>query len=260
MASPILTDNFESYSTGNLNGQGSWSGNATFQVENTVKNSGNQAVSATTSGSTLTIDKIGTAQNNGEQVFYFRASQTNALGQVIARNSALDVALEVAFEADGHIYDYSDSGGSTVTDLGTYSSGQFYKVLIEWRNSDHAHRVTINNGTPTTWLNPINTNPENADRIRLDCRNTGTFYFDDFQGNLTNYVLTCTTGTYNLTGNTISFLLGHAYTLICTTGQYVLTGFNAIFTKSGWVFGTKHTTAVTNAVKHVSSWVFKNKN
>lgn len=42
-----------------------------------------------------------------------------------------------------------------------------------------------------------------------------------------NYTLTCTSGTYTLTGNNVTFGLGH--TLVATSGSYTLTGNDASF-------------------------------
>ena len=45
-----LVDNFDSYSDGDLNGQGSWSGSTAFDVQTTIKHSGTKAIKCTEDG------------------------------------------------------------------------------------------------------------------------------------------------------------------------------------------------------------------
>jgi len=182
----LVTDNFDSYTDGDLNGQGGWSGSALFDIQTAVKNSGAKALKVITAGSLVGVTKTGIKINDGKQTFYLRAEQTNASGEFVLLSPTDDLAISLSFYTDGHIHDYSGSGGATDTDLGAYSTSQFYKVDVEWRSSDHKHRITIDNGTPSDWLDVVNDNPDNATKVRIQARDTGTFYYDDLSGATTS--------------------------------------------------------------------------
>lgn len=66
-----LVDSFDSYTGGDLNGQGSWSGDASFDVQSSVVQAGANAVSHATTGG-VTATKTFTAEATGNQIFYVR--------------------------------------------------------------------------------------------------------------------------------------------------------------------------------------------
>jgi hypothetical protein len=73
----IFTDDFETESIGNLNGQNGWvatDGSNNFQVENSVVAHGTQAVSDIVTGVNTyrAIEKTGTAQTDGQTTVYVR--------------------------------------------------------------------------------------------------------------------------------------------------------------------------------------------
>lgn len=76
----MLTDNFDSYSTGDLNGQGSWSGAVAWDVATTVAQSAPNAAKATqTDESGQTIVKSISGNTSGTQRFYFYITSSGQL-------------------------------------------------------------------------------------------------------------------------------------------------------------------------------------
>jgi len=147
----IFEDNFNSYNDGDLNGQGSWSGNSTFKIQGTTVKEGTKAVYWDGSVADATIHKTGTTVADGRITFYLRAGQTNKRGLVYIREGT-DNKFWVGFYDDGYIK-YSGSSGDT--NFGTYSANQWYEFEVEWRSSDKKFRLRVNGGTWTDWFLPF---------------------------------------------------------------------------------------------------------
>ena len=67
----VLNDNFASYNVGDLNGQGSWSGDNQFEVQEEVVQSGINAVKCPSSEGEKNIEKSVPQKADCAQVFYF---------------------------------------------------------------------------------------------------------------------------------------------------------------------------------------------
>ena len=147
-----LEDNFDLYNDGDLNGQGSWSGNAAFDVQGVTVQAGAKAVKATAAG--VYIEKTFTADPDGNQVFYIRSNATDELSHTRLYAGAVHVLSLVMFADATIALGHGDGGGgdTNTTILDPYSANQWYKIEIEWRTSDNKVRARVDDGTWTDWV------------------------------------------------------------------------------------------------------------
>lgn len=141
-----IVDDFESYTTGDLNGQGSWSGGTGFDVQSSVTNSGSNAVSHTTASSEV-ISKAFTDATSGTQIVYGRCSDvtSNERWSVRLRDNGSD---RIYVKTNGGNLEYFD--GTSYNSIGSISADTWFKLQIDWL-SDSTARYTLNDGTPTSY-------------------------------------------------------------------------------------------------------------
>ena len=123
----ILEEYFNSYADGDLNNQGSWTGDASFDIGTAGAKEGRKGVkNADTSGSNKDISKTGVQRNDGRIAIYLK--RTNTTGQtLLVLNEGANERVAVGLGNDGHIK-YKNSSGSFVN-LGadtTYSANTWY--------------------------------------------------------------------------------------------------------------------------------------
>jgi len=175
----IFSDSFDSYSNGNLNGQGSWSGDTNFQIQETTKYSGAKGVSCDATGKT--IAKSGTLTADGSAFAYFRTnSESGAWFELWEGTNQITYARFNHASGRGKLQAslagiYEDVPGSITND-------EFNKVTVEWRSSDKKVRWSLNNGSFTDWKTTYANFSSGLDKIRLvtsDVSVGGCCYFDD---------------------------------------------------------------------------------
>lgn len=175
-ADTIIEEDFESYSEADLTGQGSWSGDSSYDVSTSLPYEGTKGVvNADTSGSAKAISKTGTTTDDGALTFYFRATNnTSERAFILKEGGTQCVYMRFANDGDIEFWD-----GGTYEPLGTYSADTWYEVQLEWRSSDHKIRWNINKGgwtdwdtTQASWSSGLNTITLNIDQ------NSGECYFD----------------------------------------------------------------------------------
>jgi len=175
-----LVDNFDSYNNGDLNGQGSWSGDAEWDVQGTVVQAGAKAIQCATHAKV--IAKSFTAEGDGNQVFYGRSSAINAgaTNHQFRIQEGDTILAYILFNETGGGTMYLQDGDGSVS-LGSWSAGSWVKVEVEWRTSDNTVRARINDGTWTAYRNTYAAFT-NVDKISLsNADGTGsTFYVDSF--------------------------------------------------------------------------------
>jgi hypothetical protein len=178
----FLSDNFNSYNDGDLNGQGSWDGATDFDVEGTTVKEGTKAFTWIAGANDKALKKVGTARTDGRITWYVKTAATNKRGFFILRQGATDIsylAFTGDFETAGHCYLYD---GSWSYDLGAYSTSDWNCCEIEWRSADHFVRARINEGTWTNWAHAITNWTTGIDTFAIDTQNpSGTFFVDTIQ-------------------------------------------------------------------------------
>lgn len=152
-------DSFDTYNDGNLNGQGGWIfygvGEDNFEVQATTTQGGSaKAVKLPQSTGNPTIKKF-LGLENGSIVGWLQdatSSTTTSIGLYISGETS--VVGELWFNNTGNI-DFWGNTGETI--LSDYSPDTWYKVEIEWRDSDGYLRARANDGTWSSWLEPQGT-------------------------------------------------------------------------------------------------------
>ena len=266
--SAILTDTFNTYNDGDLNSQGSWSGDTAFDVEGTTVYEGAKAVSVVNPAGDYVIYKAGTQLAAGVQGVHVKisASVLNAMNFAISEGETT-YAAGIRTDAAGNFERLSDGGWA---DLAAFTVDTWYFIQIEWRSSpDHKVRFRIDAGAWSDWYTPFSDWTTGEDRVYLYCQ-AGTFstYYDWLtETSVQNLTLTCDLGEFTLTG--IDAILGKGYTLVCNVGNFILTGINNIFSGHWYTFKdkntaeytnqTKNTTTFTNQTKNTSNYTYKDK-
>lgn len=178
----IFTDNFNSYTDGNLVGQGSWTEQTSasnFDIQGTVVKEGAKAAFLTNvvGGSAPIIYKTGSAIDTGRISFYARKNATNKEALFTVEKISSHEGAIVKFADDGNIQYFN---GSTYVTIQAYSTDTWYGVEIEWRVSDHKARYRINVGTWTDWYAVNGSSWTSFDSMRVFGNNNGTdiTYFD----------------------------------------------------------------------------------
>ena len=176
-----ITDTFDTYSTGDLNGNGDWSGYVGFDVQTSVVQSGVNAISVTGVSANEHIDKTIDAES-GSQVYYMRSPVNNVYSGRVSGYGAGGVYLwNVALYSDGNIKYY---GVETWETIQAYSADTWYKIEVQWDCGTDLIRYRVDDGTWTNWVGFIVGRTDTAVaniQMYVPTENTGTtIYFDSF--------------------------------------------------------------------------------
>lgn len=177
----VLEEDFEGYSLGDLNGQGSWSGSAIFDVIDTLPKIGSQSVSSYNTGGDQSIEKTGTLETDGVIGMYMRKDTvggTTPAFDIMA--SSTMVSRIVAF--DGGNWKFLATG-STWVDTGiTCEADTWYWTEIEWESTEGKIRVQIDDNGWSSWYYPYGLLGTGIDTIKLwaflYAGGAETIYFD----------------------------------------------------------------------------------
>jgi len=176
-ASGVVTDGFETYSTGSLIGQGGWYYGSGWTVENSVKHSGSQAIEGTYGARSRNTGTAG----SGTGSFWFYIANDSTVGH----DEMLDILL----------LDHAEHLGCGYFGIISPSGTTYYALM-----DDHSIHITqgawhllsfsYTSSSVSYWLDggtPVNGNcwgegAYDIDQYRLDVENNGTphFYVDDF--------------------------------------------------------------------------------
>ncbi len=176
----ILTDDFNSYNDGNLDGQGSWvfvaGTDYHTQVSATQVYEGAKAVHAPV-GNNNTY-KEGTGLTDGRVTVYGRPDATNKDNYFIIRETASN-RIHLLFASDGNIKILNNDGSVTATIKTGYSSATWYCIEAEWHSSPAKEcRGRVNGGTWSDWL--ATTWTTNVNRYAFFSGSTGGGIYWDY--------------------------------------------------------------------------------
>lgn len=181
----ISTDNFDSYSTGGLNGDNggsgwsaAWVASASVQVENTVVHSASNAVVTSVAGDEG--DRAITGISSGSLDIYMRATSNSANGPMIILrdNAGSETQMLVAFKSDGTWC--ARNAGAACTSLGTsYAIDTWYKVTIVFNVSTAKYDVYVDGTLIGNQLGFQFGGGANIDQLGLGNLGGTTGYFDD---------------------------------------------------------------------------------
>lgn len=194
-----LDDNFEAYSTGDLNGQGGWSGDTNFDVQTSVVNSGSNAVTNGAASGSIAISI--TPDTAGLQRFYVRSDTIDSTN-----------GIQLQFKDDGNsvflltvVQSAIDISGSTAEFAATgLSSDTWYEVDVQWdatRGTNGQVRARVDEGTWTSWVEAASSFTD-IDEINVEGDPGPTYYLDDFSEETAPTTTTTSSSSTTTTSNT----------------------------------------------------------
>jgi hypothetical protein len=162
----IFEDNFNSYNDGDLNGQGGWSGNASFKIQGEVVKEGAKAVkndTPTTGG--FYISKVGTLIGDGKINIYVRKNDVST--DIDAELALFEgTGQKIWFDFKGPYFRYW-SGSSYIIIKSDGQANRWYNLQVEWRSSDKKVRYSIDGVPLTSWVNPGVSWANGFDKVQL---------------------------------------------------------------------------------------------
>ena len=154
-AATIFTDNFNSYSDGNINNQGGWSGSSFTNVQGEMVFEGAKAVQIYNPyPGTFNIEKLGTLTGDGRITVYLQGhigGTTHPVFEITLKEGSTVMLSAKAYTGFGFGYYNADVAGNSFLSPLIMASDAWYAVQIEWRSSDHKARYRINDGNFTDW-------------------------------------------------------------------------------------------------------------
>ncbi len=147
----ILTEDFNSYNDGDLEGQGSWTlqyGSASqIKIQGTTVKEGAKAPEGHTTLDS-NVQKTGSQCNDGRITYYVCIGTADKRGCAIYLTEGGAIRVQVTFWTDGYIKYYD---GSAYQSIVAYAVDTWHCIEIEWRSSDHNARYRVDGGTWTDW-------------------------------------------------------------------------------------------------------------
>lgn len=233
------TQNFDSLTVGDLNGQDSWSGSVLYDIQTSVKYQGTKAVQGI--GTNANMTRALTATDQG--VMYFAMMKPDTISDAsfqLMTGGNTAVRLQVTFQS-GNITVTNGAGSSTV--IAGYSTATFYLFEVTY-NLNNTHSIRYHDGvswsTPITALTAVNNGT--IDGIRFNQGSTGTAYWDIITPTspvTNNIVLTVDSATFTRTLNAINFTFVHL--IIVDSATFTRTFYSVSVRTSGWNYETKTT-------------------
>ena len=178
-----LVDNFDSYTDGDVVGQGSWTLNgqgdaaADMTVQGTVVQGGTKAL-VTSTVSYVQIEKTFTQIATGIQSFRFGMTATNITDLLIFNiNEGTTRCMSIHMNSDGNI---KYKNATVLVTIGAVTANTWHKLDIKWNNSTQ-YQCQLDDGGYTALDSMQNNIVTGVDRIRLGqdfCATAELAYFD----------------------------------------------------------------------------------
>lgn len=172
-----LTDNFDSYTDGDLNGQGSWSGGTDFDIQGTTTQGGAKAVLNTAAASS-SISKNFTGSATGVQSLYGRTADVTSDAVWSIRMGESGSAKHYIKTNGGQVQYFN---GAAYANLGAVSADTWFKLDIQWDASTDQARYRLNDGTWTSYYSGVATYTQISTVILVkDSADTDDAFWDSF--------------------------------------------------------------------------------
>lgn len=260
-----LIDNFDSYSVGDLNGQGSWTAPVEVDVQNSVSQSPSNGITRTSAGGLSNSTKAITAITNDSATVscYVRSTVTNDAGGgsfgLIVFDSTNEIA-RIVMSQDNN--DIRLIGATTVSVLSAPTTNTWYQVIIQLDFTNDRVRAKVDSGAYSSYVNGTSGAFAQVDKVGLAFGGTsGSVYIDTIEYTTSqNITMTAGIGAFTLTGTTTGF--GRLYSLIANTASFLLTGANVTISgiMTHWTSQSKNSSTPSSQSKNDSSWLSQNKN
>lgn len=178
----LFTDDFNSYNDGDLNGQGDWVGNASFDVQAVTVFEGAKAVSQQLAGVSVYKDASGIA--DGKVTVYMQLASSPGVGTqfgLLDTSNNWRITLGVGVGGAFTTLSYFDGASwITIGSAGDFTADTWHSIEIEFESAGHTARYTLDGGTPTDWDSTHSewTNIERFLVYRYSGTATANLYFD----------------------------------------------------------------------------------
>jgi lysophospholipase L1-like esterase len=178
----ILHDDFNSYSSGDLNGQEGWAtsdGTAgNIKVQGTMVKEGAKAVGGERFIDNENVKKSGKALRDGAATFYILNDDSIKKTPSFILMQGSTICFGVGIHGTGaEKVDYVDSTDNWVN-FAEYTTNTWFYVQMEWRSSDCKVRYSCNGGPWTDWVEPLHAWTTGVDTVRIGVQSGGSTYFD----------------------------------------------------------------------------------
>ncbi len=221
------TQNFDGLTTGDLNGQDSWSANTSIDVQTSVVAQGSKAISWPNNLDAFATRAI-TGVATGRVHISLRSTVNNANGPWFALKDASNYLCIVQLRDDGQISMFT---GASLFDLGAYSANTWYDIIVDFDCATDQYRVSIDNGAKYSdwkvfWGTATSTAATTVCIGSNTSTSSGTGYADDIKAFSQSYTMNAVLGEFALTS--IATILSKSLTMSVAVGEFTLTGVNAI--------------------------------
>ena len=177
----IFSDNFDSYSNGDLNGQGGWGAGTDYDVEGSVVESGAKAVQALNSVNGVSyIDKSFTASGGTPIVsIYVRNSNASTQGAYTGIFDSAGVGWYVVVKSD-NTFQLIESDFATSVAFGSgWSANTWYKIEVEVDTVNNRARARVDGGAWSSYVSKATFGTQISKiRLVIGANNAGTSYWD----------------------------------------------------------------------------------
>ena len=192
----MFTDNFDSYTDGDLTGQGTWSGNVLADVQGTVVQQGAKAIKFTTAAGSGQTNLITATHSptltSGTQNFYFRLDSNGSLHMIGVRfvdggNSLGTIDLVQTDSTHCKVRFNNGPNHDIATGL---NLGDWVKINAVLDAGADTIDISVNDGTPASFSTESAYTTYNQTVVRVD-NNVGgavTAYFDNFYDGATSTI------------------------------------------------------------------------
>lgn len=175
-----IIDDFDSYSNGNLNGQGSWSGSTTYQIQGTTTYEGAKAVSNASGTNDVEISKSIGPYTSGIIGFAFRVDFSGIFAAaVFLRNSGTRICgFDFYYQSGPGAINLQVTGVGATVVQSSLSLSTWYFGEIELDQANSRVRARLNGGSWTSWVTKSFTNINEILLTKASNGDTANSYYD----------------------------------------------------------------------------------
>jgi hypothetical protein len=175
----VISD-FNSLTDGNLNGQDSWSGSTTYQVQSTTVYEGAKAVSNASGTNDVEIAKSIGPYTNGIVGFAFRIQFTGiyAASVDLRYSGTIICGIDFYYQSGPGAINFQVKGVGATVLQSSLSIGTWYYGEIELDQTNSRVRGRLNGGSWTSWVTKSFTSINEVRLGKASNGNTSNAYYD----------------------------------------------------------------------------------
>lgn len=172
------TQDFDSLTTADLNGQDSWSADVQFDVQSSVVLQGTKSVACTPAGSNRDASRAITGVTDGGFSMIYRVSNATEGNGIVYISGAGGTACQIVWDS-GTLKGYN---GATLSNLASYSANTTYKLAFIFDCATDKYDVYLDDVKVADQFNFRNAQTSITSlNISSQAGAAGTIYFDDIK-------------------------------------------------------------------------------